>query len=55
MGNFKNLVQRALVNCSTEKHLKDKLKHIRTTSIKISNFPHWLITKVFKEIKEITP
>ena len=38
-------MQKVHVNCSTEKHLKVGLKHIRQTCIEI---------KVFKEIKEIT-
>ena len=43
------------INCSTEKHLKEELKHIRKTFNEINNYPHWVITKVFKEIKEMTP
>ena len=54
MGNFKNLVRRAHINCSTEKHLKEELNHIRKTFNEINNYPHWVITKVSKEIKEMT-
>ena len=43
------------INCSTEKHLKEELKHIRKTFNEINNYPHWVITKVFKEIKKKTP
>ena len=50
-GTLKTLVRRAHINCSTEKHLKEELNHIRKT---FNNYPHWVITKVFKEIKEIT-
>ena len=46
-GTLKTLVQRAHINCSTEKHLKEELNHIRKTFNEI--------TKVFKEIKEMTP
>ena len=45
----------AHINCSTEKHLKKELNHIRKTFNEINNYPHWVITKVFKEIKEKTP
>ena len=54
-GTLKTLVQRAHINCSTEKHLKEELNHIRKTFNEINNYPHWVITKVFKEIKEMTP
>ena len=47
-------MQKVHVNCSTEKHLKVGLKHIRQTCIEINNYLHWVIAKVFKEIKEIT-
>ena len=30
---------------------RDQLKHIRGTFNEINNYPHWLISKVFKEIK----
>ena len=43
------LVLRAHVNCSTIKYLEDELKHIRKTFNEINNYPHWVITKVFKE------
>ena len=52
---LKTLVRRANINCSTEKHLKEELNHIRKTFNEINNFPTWVITKVFKEIKEMTP
>ena len=54
-GTLKTLVRRAHINCSTEKHLKEELNHIRKTFNEINNYPHWVITKVFKEIKEMTP
>ena len=54
-GTLKTLVQRRHINCSTEKHLKEELNHIRKTFNEINNYPHWVITKVFKEIKEMTP
>ena len=54
-GTLKTLVRRAHINCSTEKHLKEELNHIRKTCSEISNYLHWVITKVFKEIKEMTP
>ena len=54
-GTLKTLVRRAHTNCSTEKHLKKNFSHIRKTFNEINNYPHWVITKVFKEIKEMTP
>ena len=54
-GTLKCLVQRAHINCSTENHLKEERNHIRKTFNDINNYPHWVITKVFKEIKEMTP
>ena len=50
-----SLVRRAHINCSTENHLKEELNHIRKTFNEINNYLHWVITKVFKEIKEMTP
>ena len=54
-GTVKTSVRRAHINCSTEKHLKEELNHIRKTFNEINNYPHWVITKLFKEIKEIIP
>ena len=54
-GTLKTLVRRAHINCSTKNHLKEELNHIRKTFNEINNYPHWVITKVFKEIKEMTP
>ena len=54
-GTLKTLVRRAHINCSTEKHLKEELNHITKTCSAINNYLHWVITKVFKEIKEMTP
>ena len=52
---LKILVQRAHVISSTDNHMKkEDLKHIRRTYNKINNYPHLLITKVFKDIKEMT-
>ena len=48
MGTLKTSIQRKNVNYSTEKHLKDELKHIR----KIILIRY--IQNLFKEIKEIT-
>ena len=48
-------MQRAHINCSTEKHLKEELNYIRKTFSEIINYPHWVITKVFQEITEMTP
>ena len=52
-GTLKTLVRRAHINYSTEKHLKEELKHIRKTFNETNNYPHWVITKVFKEIREM--
>ena len=49
-GILKTLVRRAHINCSTGKHLKEELNHI----IKTFYETNWVITKVFKDIKEIT-
>ena len=46
---LRTLVRRAHVNCFTKKYLEDELKHIRKTFNEIDNYPHWVITKVFKE------
>ena len=48
-GTLRTLVRRAHVNCSAKKYLEDELKHIRKTFNEINNYPHWVITKVFKE------
>ena len=48
-GTLRTLVRRAHVNCFTKKYLEDELKHIRKTFNEIDNYPHWVITKVFKE------
>ena len=53
-GTSKTLLRRAHTSCSTEKHLKEELNHIRETFNEINNYLHWVITKVFKEIKEMT-
>ena len=50
-GTLKILVRRAYETCSTDKYLRDELKHIRRTFNEISNYPNWVISKVFKEIK----
>ena len=47
-GTLKTLVRRPHVNRSTEKHLKEELNHITKTFNQINNYPHWVITKVFK-------
>ena len=48
-GTLRTLVRRGHVNWSTKKYLEDELKHIRKTFNEINNYPHWVITKVFKE------
>ena len=53
-GTLKTSVQRAHINSSTEKHLKEELNHTRKTFNEINNYSHWVITNVFKEIKEMT-
>ena len=54
-GASTTLVRRGHVNCSSEKHLKDELKRMRETLKEINNYPHWVITKIFKEINEMIP
>ena len=54
-GTLKTLVRRAHISCSTEENLKKELNHIRKTFNEINNHLHWVITKVFKKIKEMTP
>ena len=54
-GTLKTSVRRAYINCSIEKYLKKELNHIRKTFNEINKYPHWVITKVFKETKEMTP
>ena len=39
--------------CSTEYHLKEELNHIGKTFNEINNYPYWVITNVFKKIKEM--
>ena len=55
MGTLKTLIRSAYINCSSENHLKEELNHIRKTFNEINDYPHWVITNVFKKIKEITP
>ena len=50
-GTLKTVVRRAYETCSTDEYLRDALKHIRSTFNEINNYPHWVISKVFKEIK----
>ena len=50
-GTLKTLVRRAYETCSTDEYLRDELKHIRSMFNEINNYPHWVISKVFKEIK----
>ena len=54
-GTLKTLVPIVHINCSTEKHLRKELNHIRKTFNEINNYLLWVITKVFKEIKAVTP
>ena len=54
-GTLKTLMRRTHIKCATEKHLKEEFKHNRQTFNEIDNYPHWVITKVFKEIKDMTP
>ena len=48
-GTLKTLVRRAHINCSTEKHLRKELNHIRKIFNEINNYPNWVTTKVFQE------
>ena len=54
-GTLKTLVRRAYETCSTDGILGDELKHIRSTFNEINNYPHWVISKVFKKIKNKQP
>ena len=48
-------VSRAYETCSTDEYLQHELKHIQNTFSEINNYPHWVISKVFKEIKNKQP
>ena len=50
-GTLKTVVHRASETCSTDEYLRDELKHIRSTFYKINNYRHWIISKVFTDIK----
>ena len=50
-GTLKTLVRTAYETCSTDEYLRDELKHIRSTFNEINNYPHWVSSTVFKEIK----
>ena len=50
-GALKTLVCGACETCSTDEYLRDELKHIRNTFNEINSYLHWVISKVFKEIK----
>ena len=50
-GTLKTLVRRAYETCSIDEYLRDELKYIRSTFNEINNYPHRVISKVFKEIK----
>ena len=54
-GKWGTLKRRALINCSTEKHLREELNHIRKTFSETNNYPNWVITNVFRDIKKMTP
>ena len=43
------------MNRLTEKHLIEELNHIRKTFSEINNYLHCVITKIFREIKEVAP
>ena len=55
MGNFKKFSTKSTFQLLNWKSPKDEFKHIRKTFNEINNYPHWVIIKVFKEIKEMTP
>ena len=46
------MASRAYETCSTDEYLGDQLKHIRGTFNEINNYLHWVISKVFQEIKK---
>ena len=54
VGDTQN-VSRACETCSTDEYLQHELKHIQSTFNEINNYPHWVISKVFKEIKNKQP
>ena len=46
---LKTLVHRTCETCATDEYLRDELKHIQGKFNEINNYPHWVISKVFKE------
>ena len=44
------MVPKAYETCSTAEYLRDELKHIWSKFNEINNYPHWVISEVFKEI-----
>ena len=52
MGNKKTLVHRAYDICSTNQYLEIELKHIQSSFNNWNGYPHWVVSRVFKGIKE---
>ena len=48
---IKILLHRAYDICSTVQYLAIELKNVQSTFNKINGYPHWVIFRVFKEIK----
>ena len=49
---IKNLVHKVYDTWSTDQYLEIELKHIRPSFNKMNGYPHWIISRVFNEIKE---
>ena len=45
------MVRRAYEAYPIDPYLRDVLKHVRSTFNETNNYPHWVISKVFKENK----
>ena len=45
------MVRRAYETYPIDPYLRDVLKHVRSTFNETNNYTHWVISKVFKEIK----
>ena len=51
-GTLRTLVQRTYLVCSTETYLKEEPSHLEKVFIEKSNYPKYVIKKVFPQVKE---
>ena len=50
-GTLENLIERAILICSTEELLNEELKHLEKVFCEKNHFPKWIIRNVMNEVK----